>query len=125
MERKDFWSNIPEDCKKAISELKRLKVFNLCAWDYEETFADVWWLVLHEVDMYEEGEFCKEASRSIYGEGDPQAMDIRQAKKADAWLIRWNVLAFKYSQPEMLSDYHREVLGDWGEDGIMIYGGQL
>jgi len=125
MERKDFWSNIPEDCKKAISELKRLKVFKLCAWDYEETFADVWWLVLHEVDMYEEGEFCKEASRSTYGEGDPQAMDIRQAKKADAWLIRWNVLAYKYSQPEMLSDYHREVLGDWGKDGIMVYGGQL
>ena len=52
-------------------------------------------------------------------------MDIMQAKKADAWLIRWNDLAIKYSHPEILSDYHREVLGDWGEDGIMIYGGQL
>ena len=104
MERKDFWLSIPEDCVKAIKELKRLKVFGLCAWDYEETFADVWWLVLHEVDMYEEGEFCREASRSVWGEGDPEAMNLQQAKRADAWLIRWNVLANKYSQPEMLSD---------------------
>lgn len=125
MARSDFFANIPEDCKKAISELKRLKVYRLSALDdYVETFADVWWAVLHEVDLYEEGEFCQEASRCC-GECDPQAMNFKQAKTADNWLIRWNDLAIKYSQPEMLSDYHREVLGDWGDDGIMIYGGQL
>ena len=120
-----FWKNIPEDCEKAIKELKRLKVFNLCAWDYDETFADVWCLVLHEVDMYEEGEFCREASRSIFGEGDPQAMNLKQAQTADRWLVRWEELAWKYSLPDQLSDYHREILGDWGESGISYYGGQL
>ena len=30
MTRDDFWGNIPEDCKKAISELNRLKVMQLC-----------------------------------------------------------------------------------------------
>ena len=125
MERRSFWSAVPADCKKAISELGRLKVYNLCGWDYEETFADVWWLVLHEVDMYHEGEFCKEAYRSVFGEGDPSAMDLRQAKKADEWLVRWWPLASKYSQPDVLSDYHREVLGDWGDDGIRYYGGEI
>lgn len=125
MERLSFWRSIPEDCRKAMSELQRLKVYKLCGWDYEETFADVWWLVLHEVDMYNEGEFCREASRSNFGEGDPDAMNLQQAKKADAWLIRWWELAHKYSMPEMLSDYHREVLGDWGEDGMRYYGGQV
>jgi len=125
MERKDFWCNIPADCEKAIKELKRLKVFRLCGFDYEETFADVWWLVLHEVDMYEEGEFCKEASRSYYGEGDPAAMDIRQAQRADAWLVKWWELAHKYSMPDMFSDYYKLLHRGWGEDGLNYYGGQL
>lgn len=124
-ERQSFWKNIPDDCKKAINELKRLKVFGLCGFDYEETFADVWWLVLHEVDLYEEGEFCREAYRSVWSEGDPEAMNLKQAQAADRWLIRWNDLAWKYSLPEMLSDYHREVLGDWGDVGIMVYEGQV
>ena len=107
MERKDFWKNIPDDCKKAISELKRLKVFRLLGLDYEETFADVWWLVLHEVDLYEEGEFCKEASRCEWA--DPQAMDIRQAQAADRWLVKYNDLHNKYAN----------------DDIRIVYGGQL
>lgn len=122
--KRDFWKNIPDDCKKAINELKRLKVFNLCGFDYEETFADVWWLVLHEVDLYEEGEFCREASRSVYG-GDPEAMNLKQAVTADKWLVRWWELAHKYSQPECFSDYFKAVHSGFGIDGIPPYGGQL
>ena len=92
----DFWGSIPDDCKKAISELNRLKVATCCAWDHEENFGDVWWLVLHEVDMYAEGEFCREASRSRDGVGEPYAMNLAQAKKADAWLVRWLDLFNKY-----------------------------
>ena len=122
----DFWKDIPADCQQAIKELKKMKVFRLCAFDYEETFADVWWLVLHEVDMYVEGEFCKEASRSIYIDGgDPEAMDIRQAKTADSWLCRWNSLAQKYSLPGNFTQYHDECIGSFGEDGVGNYGGQL
>lgn len=104
-----FWANIPDDCKTALSELNRLKVATCCAWDQEETFYDVWWLVLHEVDMYADGEFCREASRSNLGIGEPNAMNLAQAKKADAWLIRWEELANKYC--------------DNGEG--VAYGGQL
>ena len=121
---KDFWHNIPQDCEKAIRELKRLKVKGLAAWDYEETFADVWWAILHEVDMYVEGEFCREASRSVWGEGDPQAMNLKQAQAADRWLVRWNELAIKYSRPGCFTPYHDKYIGWFGE-GIAYYGGQL
>lgn len=96
-----FWGNIPEDCVKAIKELKRLKVYNLIGIDHEETFADVWWLVLHEVDLYEEGEFCQEASRCNWA--DPSAMNIRSAKAADRWLVRWLPLFNKYADPAEFS----------------------
>lgn len=120
MKRHDFWENVPDDCKKAISQLKRMKVFKLLALDYEETFADVWWLVLHEVDLYEEGEFCKEASRSIFRSGDPDAMSLGQAKLADAWLVRYLDLFNKYKR----SEYHSGGYRNWGEDDY-YYGGQL
>ena len=120
----NFWTNIPEDCKKAIRELRRLKVFGLCAWDYEETFADVWWLVLHEVDMYEEGEFCKEASRSIWHVVEPDAMDIRQAQRADRWLVKWLDLFNKYKAKEWHTDYWYKIHSGYGEDDFH-YGGQL
>lgn len=84
-----FWANIPEDCRKAIGELKRMKVYRLCCWDCEDSFSDVWWVVLHEVDMYVEGEFCREY-------GDPDAMNHAQAKRADQWLLRWFDLFEKY-----------------------------
>lgn len=122
-ERCYFWKNIPEDCKKAISELKRLKVFRLLALDYEETFADVWWLVLHEVDLYEEGEFCMEASRNYYHEHEPQAMNMAQAIRADKWLVRWWDLFKKYAPDEMHSDYWLSINSGYGGD--FYYGGQL
>lgn len=116
-----FWDNIPDECKRAISELKRLKVYTCLALDYEYTFADVWWLVLHEVDMYSEGEFCREAKRSYYGIGEPDAMNLTQAKRADAWLIKYLPLFNKYKG----SDYYPEDSGrDFSEDEF-FYGGQL
>lgn len=121
---KNFWNDIPADCKKAISELRRLKVFGLCAFDYEEVFTDVWWLVLHEVDMYCEGEFCKEKCHSYWGVSDPQAMSWKQAQTADKWLVKYWDLAYKYSKPEMLSDYHKQIFSGWG-DGLALYTGQL
>ena len=102
-----------------------MKVFRLLGTDYEETFADVWWLVLHEVDLYEEGEFCREASRSNWGEGDPEAMNLKQAITADRWLVKWWKLANKYSQPECFSEYYYKVHSGFGEDGIEEYDGQL
>lgn len=122
---KDFWKNVPDDCKKAISELKRLKVYHLLALDYEEVFTDVWWLVQHEVDMYAEGEFCRESSRCYYGEGDPHAMNLKQAQAADRWLVRWWELAHKYSMPDMLSEDHKKIFSGWGDDGLAYYDGQV
>lgn len=81
--KRGFWGNIPDDCKKAISELNRLKVSRCMAYDYEETFADVWWLALHEVDLWAEGE-------------DRESMNRQQARRADEWLIRWLPLFNKY-----------------------------
>ncbi len=111
-----FWDNIPDDCKKPIAELKRMKVFRCCGFDYEETFADVWWLVLHEVDLYEEGEFCREASRSRFGDGDPSAMNLKQAQAADRWLVRYEELFNKYKDSTGQRTF---------SDGYYHYGGQL
>lgn len=93
--RDDFWSRIPDDCKKAISELKRMKVHGLCAYDYEDTFADVWWLVLHEVDMWDEGEYRMEADAN---ESDPCYMNRKQANTARKWLVKWESLFIKYAK---------------------------
>lgn len=94
--KKDFWDNIPDDCKKAISELKRMKVFGCCAWDFEKDFSDVWWLVLHEVDMWAEGEFGIEKWHCINDGG----MNRAQAKRADEWLIRYLPLFNKYKRTQ-------------------------
>ena len=91
--KNDFWSRIPEDCKKAISELKKLKVHRLCAYDYEETFADVWWLVLHEVDLYAEGEYGSDGEFTFT---EPCFLNKSQAKNADKWLIKYLHLFNKY-----------------------------
>lgn len=84
--KKDFWSAIPEDCQKAISELKRLKVFGCCGFDFEEDFSDVWWLVLREVDLYVDDMFRIE-------EG---GLTKKQAQKAEEWLIMYLPLFNKY-----------------------------
>lgn len=124
MAMKDFWTDVPDDCKKAMKELKRLKVYRLCAWDWEETFSDVWWLVLHEVDMYAEGEFCREASRSYYHEGEPDAMNLKQAQTADKWLVRWLDLFNKYKGRDAHTEDYYKVHTGFNED-YFYYDGQL
>jgi hypothetical protein len=124
---RNFWENIPIDCVKAIAELKRLKVYKLCAWDYEETFSDVWWLVLHEVDMYAEGEFVREASRSYFHTGDPEAMNLKQAQRADSWLLKWKHLFEKYTNPVYYSDVYYSVHSGFSDfsDSSYHYDGQV
>ena len=124
-QRHDFWRSIPDDCEKAINELKRLKVFRLCAFDYEETFADVWWLVLHEVDMYAEGEFCRESSRSCYNYGEPEAMNLKQAQSADKWLCRWLDLFNKYKGNECHTEYYLTHVSSGFDERYFYYGGQV
>ena len=99
MREADFWHNVPEDCKQAITELKRLKLYGCLALDYEETFADVWWLALHDIDMYVEGEFGQEAWHNIRG-----GMNKAQAEKGDAWLIKYLPLFNKYKTPNYCGD---------------------
>lgn len=85
--RNEFEKQIPEDCKQAIRELKRLKVYSLSALDdCIRSFADVWWMVLHEVDMYVEDEYTTEDG----------GLTLQQAKRADAWLIKYLDLFNKY-----------------------------
>lgn len=100
MER-TFWEEIPQDCKKAIGELKRLKAHKLAGYDHERTFADVWWCILHEVDLYADGEYCSE---DMIAEGFPEeakyCMNRKQAQRADEWLIRWCYLFDKYKDTE-------------------------
>lgn len=103
MIRDDFWNNIPDDCQKAISKLKRLKVHELAAYDWEDTFADVWWRVLHEVDMWDEGEYRKEASATV---SDPAALSRSQTNVARKWLVEYEPLFKKYSQPDKYSGKH-------------------
>lgn len=118
----DFWGNIPEDCKKAIKELERLKVYHLLATDYEETFSDVWWLVQHEVDLYAEGEFCQEASRCDWP--DPAAMNIRNAQAADRWLVKWLPLFNKYTDKKYYSEEYFKVHSGFSEEPY-VYSGQV
>ncbi len=108
---KEFWDEIPVDCKKAISELKRMKVFGCCAWDFEENFSDVWWLVLHEVDMWVEGEFGVEKWHTDSSGG----MNKSQAKKADEWLVRYLPLFNKY----------KRLKSERYNDADFIYAGQI
>lgn len=123
----NFWDNIPDDCRKAISELKRLKVYNLCGWDCESTFSDVWWLVLHEVDMYAEGEFCREASRSYYHIAEQDAMNLKQAQTADRWLLKWKHLFEKYTNPVYYVDDYFAVHAGFTDysDSPYYYSGQV
>lgn len=102
--RNDFEKRIPEDCKQAIKELKRLRVYNLAALDdCIKSFADVWWMVLHEIDMYVEGEYTTEDG----------GLTLKQARRADAWLIKNVSLFNKYRDPE-----------EYGSDEF-IYTGQV
>lgn len=85
--RNEWERNMPEDCRKAIGELRRLKVYSLAALDdCIESFSDEWWMVLHEVDLYVEGEFPEEDG----------GMNLSQARRADRWLVDHLDLFNKY-----------------------------
>ena len=88
--RNEFEKQIPDDCKEAIKELKRLRIYRLAALDdCIESFADVWWMVLHELDRYVEDEYptCD------------GGLTHKQAERADAWLIKHVGLFNKYRDP--------------------------
>lgn len=94
---KTFWEAIPEDCKKAIGELKRLKAHRIAGYDHERTFADVWWCILHEVDLYEEGEYrAEDYIADGYPEEAKYCLTLANAQAADRWLIKWGKLFDKY-----------------------------
>ena len=47
-----FDRELPNDCKKAITALMKLKVYFVMNDDTIDNFADVWFRVQHECDMY-------------------------------------------------------------------------
>ena len=101
MENTNFWANIPADCKKAINELKRMKVNRLAGYDHERNFADVWWCILHEVDLYADGEYrAEDFIADGYPEEAKYSLNLKQAQTADKWLVRWVHLFNKYKTPE-------------------------
>ena len=63
---KIFGTELPDECMKAITELKKLKVYKAMNDDIIDNFADVWFRVQHECDMYEEGEDSNELSYQSY-----------------------------------------------------------
>lgn len=105
--KNDFWSSIPEDCKKAIKELQRLKVDRLAAYDVERTFADVWWAILHEVDLYAEGEYRAEDSP----EEAQYMLNLRSAQAADRWLVKYLYLFNKYKTPDFCGSNNFQYYG--------------
>ena len=86
MGNEPFWKSIPDDCRKAISELKRLKVFEMIWDDPYETFADVWDAVDHEWTLWDEGEFP----------ASDGGMTKKEADAAMSWMERWQELKEKY-----------------------------
>ena len=74
---------VPKDCEKALKELGKLAVSRYRNDDCEETFADVWWHVQHECDMYEE-------------EQDSNCLTFRSYNSAKAWLYKYENLYKKY-----------------------------
>lgn len=80
---KIFGTELPDDCEKAIKELKKLRVYSVMDDDYIDNFADVWFRVQHECDMYEEGEESNELSYQSY-------------IGASNWLDRWRDLYYEY-----------------------------
>lgn len=73
----------PDDCKKAITSLKKLKVYFAMNDDTIDNFADVWFRVQHECDMYEEMQDSNELTYQSY-------------IGAKNWLEKWRHLYIKY-----------------------------
>lgn len=82
------WSfEVPEDCKKALQELSRMKVCDLRSDDEENSFADVWWHVQHEVDLFEEEQ---------YDWREEDLLTPKTYATAKRWLEKYNNLYVKY-----------------------------
>lgn len=95
---------------EALKRLHRLKVWRLCYMADSKSatstsFVEIWWAVLHEVDMYVEGEFT-------VADG---GMNKAQAKRADEWLIETADLA-KWSAIET------GLIKDFGYSAFDYYG---
>lgn len=78
-----FDRELPNDCKKAITALKKLKVYFAMNDDTIDNFADVWFRVQHECDMYEEMQDSNELTYQSY-------------IGAKNWLEKWRHLYIKY-----------------------------
>lgn len=102
--------NKQKEIEQAMKRLRRLKVYQLCyaVGDSSLPFAEIWWSVLHEVDMYVEGEFP----------ASDGGMNKAQAKRADAWLIETADLA------EWSARNEDGMIGQFGETAFQ-YGGQV
>lgn len=74
---------VPEDCESALRELKKLAVSKYRNDDCEDNFADVWFHIQHECDMYEEEE-------------DSNSLTDGEYRKAKNWLNKYRLLYNKY-----------------------------
>nr|DAH73461.1 MAG TPA: hypothetical protein [Caudoviricetes sp.] len=72
-----------EDCILPLQEAKKLKAYEERNDDDENNFADIYYHILHEVNLYEEGEDCNVLNTSDYN-------------KAKKWLAKYNHLYEKY-----------------------------
>lgn len=79
---KIFRTELPQECDKAIKELKRLKVYRIMNDDMIENFADVWFRVQTECDLFEYG--------------DNEDMTEQNYNASIKWLNRWEDLYDKY-----------------------------
>jgi len=74
---------VPTDCEKALKELNKLAVCKYRNDDCEENFADVWFHVQHECDMYEEGQASN-------------CLNSRSYIAAKNWMGKYKHLYYKY-----------------------------
>ena len=83
MNVKGFKYDAPEDCVKALNELRRMGVYKVMNDDWEQNFSDTWFHVQHECDMFEEDEASNSLTSSTY-------------KTAKIWLKKYRDLYSKY-----------------------------
>jgi len=74
---------LTKDQEKAISKGSRLKAFKVRNDDSENSFDDIWLHVLHEVDLFEEGE-------------DNAVINKSQAARTRKWLEETQLLTIDF-----------------------------
>lgn len=101
------------DIRTALVELNTYKVNEIRNKDYsyQDSFAKVYFSVLHEVDMYEEGE-CEELSPKSY-----------QATKR--WLERWKYLSKDPYTGLLIDRWYDPHTKSWVIQKKDIYGNQI